>query len=318
MLQRSINQLNIVKWLVLCLLGFSLLLLGSCCEECEHRNDGLAVHLTWEDVEEQEVDVKDAKLWVYNADTGELVEQKQYASQDELASQRFVLDEGRYSILSTINLTEPFTLGETTRASTLWMNTSTRASSDWRTIKISLTNPNDVKHNAYFGVIDVKVDNKGDNQVVKTPIKDVLAELTIIIEGVPRGTEMHGTAYDCALCIFPLQKNVDGDYGLPSIEPQVMELPTILSVDGTLRSEAICLMPTINGGQASYIKLCLLLPNEKLQEYDLVAPVMKSGKKYEMRLKYDEMQPYMEMSPITINDWTEGWVYKGEILNPES
>ena len=318
MIQRTINQLYLVKWLVVCLLGFCLLLLSSCCEECKHRNDGLAVYPTWEDVPEQEVDVKDAKLWIYNAETGELVERKQYGSDEELASQRFVLDEGRYSILSTINLTEPFTLGEATRASTSWMNTSTRASSDWRTIKISLTNPNDVKHNAYFGVIDVKVDNKGDNQVVKTPIKGVLAELTIIIEGVPRGTEMHGTAYDCALCIFPLQKNVDGDYGLPSIEPQVMELPTILSVDGTLRSEAICLMPTINGGQASYIKLCLLLPNEKLQEYDLVAPVMKSGKKYEMRLKYDEMQPYMEMSPITINDWTEGWVYKGEILNPES
>ena len=313
---RTINQPYMFKWLVGCLLGFGLLLLGSCCGECKHRNDGLAVYPTWSDVTDKDIEVKDAKLWIYDAETGSLVEQKQYGGTDELAGQRFVLDEGNYLVLTTVNMTEPFTLGETTRVS-FWGNISTRASSDWRTIKIGLTNPTDVKNNAYFGVTEVKIDNKGDNQVVNSPMKSMLAELTIIIEGVPRGSEMMGRAYDCALCLFPLQKNGDGDYGLPSLEPQEVELPTMIATESTLQSEIIRLMPTRYGGKASYIKLHLLLPNETVQEFEITAPVMKSGGKYEMRLKYEEMQPYMWLYPVTINDWTEGWVYKGEILSPE-
>lgn len=209
-----------------------------------------------------------------------------------MASQRFALPEGHYQILAITNLIEPFFTTE-----------QTRALSNWNNILIGLTKPKDVKHNAYFGVADVKIDNKEGSYVVQTPIKSVLAELTIIIENIPKGTEMSGKALDCAGCLFPTQKNSDGDYGLPSIEPTEVELPTLLATESTLKSEVIRLMPTIQGSPASHVYLRLLLPDETLQEFDITAPKMNAGGKYELRFKYEEMQPKMNLE-ATINGWT--------------
>ena len=177
-----------------------------------------------------------------------------------------------YRILAATNLTEPFTVGE-----------QTRALSNWNNIQIGLTNPKDVNHNSYFGVVDVKIDNKEGSYVVQNPMKSVLSELTVIIENVPKGTEMSGKA-DAAWCLFPTQKNSDGEYGLPSIDPTEVEMPTILATESTLQSEVIRLMPTIQGSPASHVYLRLLLPNGTLQEYDITAPAMKVGGKYELQI----------------------------------
>ena len=209
-----------------------------------------------------------------------------------MASQRFALPEGHYQILAITNLIEPFFTTEQTRALTNWNN-----------IQIGLTNPKDVNHNAYFGVADVKIDNKEGSYVVQNPMKSVLSELTVIIENVPKGTEMSGKTLDCAWCLFPTQKNSDGDYGLPSIEPTEVELPTLLATESILKSEVIRLMPTIQGSPASHIYLRLLLPNGTLQEFDITAPKMNVGGKYELRFKYEEMQPKMNLE-ATINGWT--------------
>lgn len=265
---------------------------------CDHdvhddkEESGLSVSLTWADEADQGTEVKDVKLWIFNASDGSLVEEKQYGGAQEVASQRFQLPEGTYRILTTTNLTEPFFISE-----------QTRSLSNWNNILIGLTNPKDVKHNAYFGVADVKIDNKEGSYVVQTPIKSVLAELTIIIENIPKGTEMSGKVLDCAGCLFPTLKNSDGDYGLPSIEPTEVELPTLLATESTLKSEVIRLMPTIQGSPASHIYLRLQLPDKTLQEFDITAPKMNVGGKYELRFKYEEMQPKMNLE-ATINGWT--------------
>ena len=265
---------------------------------CDHdvhddkEESGLSVSLTWADEADQGTEVKDVKLWIFNANDGSLVEEKQYGGAQEVASQRFQLPEGTYRILTTTNLTEPFFISEQTRSLINWNN-----------ILIGLTNPKDVKHNAYFGVADVKIDNKEGSYVVQTPIKSVLSELTIIIENIPKGTEMSGKVLDCASCLFPTQKNSDGDYGLPSIEPTEVELPTLPATESTLKSEVIRLMPTIQGSPASHIYLRLQLPDKTLQEFDITAPKMNVGGKYELRFKYEEMQPKMNLE-ATINGWT--------------
>ena len=281
---------NIWLWVLLCVPC----LLTSCDHDVhdDKEESGLSVSLTWADEADQGTEVKDVKLWIFNADDGSLVEEKQYGGAQEVASQRFQLPEGTYRILTTTNLTEPFFIREQTRSLTNWNN-----------ILIGLTNPKDVKHNAYFGVADVKIDNKEGSYVVQTPIKSVLSELTIIIENIPKGTEMSGKALDCVGCLFPTQKNSDGDYGLPSIEPTEVELPTLLATESTLKSEVIRLMPTIQGSSASHIYLRLLLPNGTLQEYDITTPAMKVGGKYELRLNYNQMQPKMNLE-ATINGWT--------------
>ena len=281
---------NIWLWVLLCVPC----LLTSCDHDVhdDKEESGLSVSLTWADEADQGTEVKDVKLWIFNASDGSLVEEKQYGGAQEVASQRFQLPEGTYRILTTTNLTEPFFISE-----------QTRSLSNWNNILIGLTNPKDVKHNAYFGVADVKIDNKEGSYVVQNPMKSVLSELTIIIENVPKGTELSGKVLDCAGYLFPTLKNSDGDYGLPSIEPTEVEIPTILATESTLQSEVIRLMPTIQGSPASHIYLRLLLPDETLQEYDITAPAMKVGGKYELRLNYNQMQPKMNLE-ATINGWT--------------
>ena len=226
------RRFNIWLWVLLCVPC----LLASCDHNVHDGEDegGLSVSLTWADEADQGTEVKDVKLWIFNADDGSLVEEKHYGSAQEVASQRFALPEGHYQILAITNLIEPFFTTDQTRALTNWNN-----------IQIGLTNPKDVNHNAYFGVTDVRIDNKEGNYVVQNPVKSVLAELTIIIENVPKGTEMSGKALDAAWCLFPTQKNSDGEYGLPSIKPTEVEMPTILATESTLQSEVIRLMPTI-------------------------------------------------------------------------
>ena len=284
------RRFNIWLWVLLCVPC----LLASCDHDVhdDKEESGLSVSITWADEADQGTEVKDVKLWIFNASDGSLVKEKQYGGAQEVASQRFQLPEGTYRILTTTNLTEPFFISEQTRSLTNWNN-----------ILIGLTNPKDVKHNAYFGVADVKIDNKEGSYVVQTPIKSVLGELTIIIENIPKGTEMSGKALDCSGCLFPTLKNSDGDYGLPSIEPAEVELPTLLVTESTLKSEVIRLMPTIQGSPASHIYLRLQLPDKTLQEFDITAPKMNVGGKYELRFKYEEMQPKMNLE-ATINGWT--------------
>ena len=285
------RRFNIWLWVLLCVPC----LLASCDHDVhsDEEESGLSVSLTWADEADQGTDVNDVKLWIFDADKGSLIEEKHYGSTEEVASQRFELPEGTYRILTTTNLTEPFLISEQTRALTNWNN-----------ILIGLTNPKDIRNNAYFGVTDVRIDNKEGNYVVQNPIRSVLAELTIIIENVPKGTEMSGKALDAAWCLFPTQKNGDGDYGLPSIEPTEVELPTLLATESTLKSEVIRLMPTIQGSPASHIYLRLLLPNGTLQEFDITAPMMKVGGKYELRFKYEEMRPKMNLQ-TGINGWND-------------
>ena len=285
------RRFNFWLWVLLCVPC----LLASCDHDVHDGEEegGLSVSLTWADEADQGTEVKDVKLWIFNADKGSLIEEKHYGSTEEVASQRFELPEGTYRILTTTNLTEPFFISEQTRALTNWNN-----------ILIGLTNPKNVRNNAYFGVTDVKIANKEGSYVVQNPMKSVLAELTIIIENIPKGTEMSGKVLDCAGCLFPTQKNSDGDYGLPSIEPAEVELPTLLATESTLKSEVIRLMPTIQGSPASHVYLRLLLPNGTLQEYDITAPKMNVGGKYELRFKYEEMQPKMNLQ-TGINDWND-------------
>ena len=275
------RRFKIWSWGLLCVPC----LLASCDHDVHdgEDEDGLSVSLTWADEADQGTELKDMKLWIFNADDGSLAEEKHYGSAQEVASQRFALPVGHYQILAAANLIEPFLTTDQTRSLT-----------DWNNIQIGLTNPKDVEHNAYFGVADVKIDNKEGSYVVQNPMKSVLSELTVIIENVPKGTEISGKALDCAWCLFPTQKNSDGDYGLPSIEPMEVEMPTILVTESTLQSEVIRLMPTIQGSPASHIYLRLLLTDGILQEYDITAPAMKVGGKYELRLNYNQMQPQIK------------------------
>ena len=83
------RRFNIWLWVLLCVPC----LLASCDHDVhsDEEESGLSVSLTWADEADQGTEVKDVKLWIFNADDGSLVEEKHGGSAQEVASQRFAL-----------------------------------------------------------------------------------------------------------------------------------------------------------------------------------------------------------------------------------
>lgn len=100
------RRFNIWLWVLLCVPC----LLASCDHDVHDGEEegGLSVSLTWADETDQGTEVKDVKLWIFNADDGSLVEEKHDGSTQEVASQRFALPVGHYQILAATNLIKPF------------------------------------------------------------------------------------------------------------------------------------------------------------------------------------------------------------------
>ena len=284
-------------------------LLASCDHDVHDDEDegGLSVSLTWADEADQGTDVKDVKLWIFNADDGSLVEEKHGGSTKEVASQRFALPVGHYQILAATNLIEPFFIGEATRA-TLNINQ----------LMFGLSNPSASPDHAYYGVTDIVIDKSNVNYITKNEMRHILAELTIFIEGVPDNFAMIGKVLNVATGLLPLQKNEDGTFGTASYTKEECDIPLRIAVPGeTLKTETLRLMPTAHGFHTTKLFIQLISPGGVVSNYDIEAPIMKSGGKYKINLEFEEMKPYMYLTSTKIDDWTEKWIYRGEILNPE-
>ena len=87
--------------------------------------------------------------------------------------------------------------------------------------------------------------------------------------------------------------------------------------DNRLITETLRLLPTAHGFLTTRLFIQLIAPNGTVSNYDIEAPIMKFGGKYQINLEYGEMKPYMYLTSTKIDDWTEEWIYRGEILNPE-
>ena len=299
------RRFNIWLWVLLCVPC----LLASCDHDvhADEEEGGLSVSITWADEADQGTEVKDVKLWIFNADDGSLVEEKHDGSTQEVASQRFALPVGHYQILATTNLIEPFFIGEATRA-TFNMNL----------LMFGLSNPSASPEHAYYGVTDIVIDKSNVNYITKNEMRHILAELTIFIKGVPDNFAMIGKVLNVATGLLPLQKNEDGTFGTASYTKEECDIPLRIAVPGeTLKTETLRLMPTAHGLHTTKLFIQLISPGGVVSNYDIEAPVMKSGGKYKINLEFEEMKPYMYLTSTKIDDWTEEWIYRGEILNPE-
>ena len=299
------RRFNIWLWVLLCVPC----LLASCDHDVHNDEEegGLSVSLTWADEADKGTEVKDVKLWIFSADDGSLVEEKHGGSAQEVASQRFALPVGHYQILATTNLIEPFFIGEATRA-TFNMNL----------LMFGLSNPSASPEHAYYGVTDIVIDKSNVNYITKNEMRHILAELTIFIKGVPDNFAMIGKVLNVATGLLPLQKNEDGTFGTASYTKEECDIPLRIAVPGeTLKTETLRLMPTAHGLHTTKLFIQLISPGGVVSNYDIEAPVMKSGGKYKINLEFEEMKPYMYLTSTKIDDWTEEWIYRGEILNPE-
>ena len=284
-------------------------LLASCDHDVHdgEGDGGLSVSLAWADEADEGTEVKDVKTWIVNTTDGTQVVQSQYGSAQEMAKERYDLPEGNYRILTTINLVDPFTISE-----------QTRAVDNINSLAIGLSNPSASPEHAYYGVTDIVIDKEDVHYITRSEMHRMLAELTIIIEGVPENTAISGKVLNVATGLLPLHKNEDGTFGTATYTREECDIPFgIAAQDNRLITETLRLMPTANGCLTTRLSIQLIAPNGTVSNYDIEAPIMKSGGKYQINLEYEEMKPYMYLTSTKIDDWTEGWIYRGEILNPE-
>ena len=301
---RAKRRFNIGLWVLLCVPC----LLASCDHDVHdgEGDGGLSVSLAWADEADEGTEVKDVKTWIVNATDGTQVAQSQHGSAQEMAKERYDLPEGNYRILTTTNLVDPFTI-----------SVQTRAVDNINSLVIGLSDPSASPEHAYYGVTDIVIDKEDVHYITRSDMRRMLAELTIVIEGVPENFAMIGKVLNVATGLLPLQKNEDGTFGTASYTKEECDIPLRIAVPGeTLKTETLRLMPTANGFHTTKLFIQLISPDDTVRNYDIEAPVMKSGGKYQINLEYEEMKPYMYLTSTKIDDWTEGWVYRGEILNP--
>ena len=302
---RAKRRFNIGLWVLLCVPC----LLASCDHDVHdgEGDGGLSVSLAWADEADEGTEVKDVKTWIVNATDGTQVAQSQHGSAQEMAKERYDLPEGNYRILTTTNLVAPFTISE-----------QTRAVDNINSLAIGLSDPSASPEHAYYGVTDIVIDKEDVHYITRSDMRRILAELTIIIEGVPENTVISGKVLNVATGLLPLQKNEDGTFGTASYTKEECDIPLKIAVPGeTLKTETLRLMPTANGFHTTKLFIQLISPDDTVRNYDIEAPVMKSGGKYQINLEFEEMKPYMYLTSTKIDDWTEEWIYRGEILNPE-
>lgn len=309
---------KIAKWLqAFMLMGCIAIAFSACKKDKDSKDNGLRVNPTWETPSEDGHEMENPKMWVFNAETGSLVAVNAYNTVAELASQNFDLPGGKYKILVTTNLTAPFYIRQATRG-------EIPSDTGLGNIVIGLEDDKLIKNNAYFGMNEIIINEDGGRMVIESPMKGVLSNVNLIINGLPTDTEVKLHFNNTALNFYPTRKNQDGEYGVTGDEIKQTDLDTFINHNINFETGDIYLMPIIQNDKNTLIQLDIIRLdnnyNKVETEYDLIAPAMKPGGKYEIKLNYPDLlpsRPTMHLEKTKIDDWTEGWVYKGEILNPE-
>ena len=274
------------------------------CDKDIHENDrhGLAVGMEWlEGIEPTDI-TSPVNLWIYDAE-GHEVEAHEFSSPRELASGLFSLPEGDYTLVGVCGLTEPYRYDYENGTRTADM------------LRVSLADPSASPAHAVGGVAGASVTDTGVNLRSVIRVAPLLAELAVRIDGVPEGASLAVTVRNAATCLYPARRGDDNSYVVPSAEKTDALLPQAVADRGTLSTDAR-LMPTAQGEAYTMLYMVMTFADGSRHEYTAEAPRMLAGKRYELALEYDRMQPYMYITAIDINPWGEGWITSDDIFNP--
>lgn len=281
-----------------------LLPLLTACDKDVHENEshGLAVGMEWLDGIEPTDIASPVNLWIYDAD-GHEVETHEFSSPRELASGLFSLPEGDYTLVGVCGLTEPYRYDYENGTRTADM------------LRVSLADPSASPAHAVGGVAVASVTDTRINLRSVIRVAPLLAELAVRIDGVPEGAELAVTVRNAATSLYLARQGDDNSYIVPSAEKSEAHLPQAVADGGTISAGAR-LMPTAQGETCTLLYLVMTFADGSRHEYTAEAPLMLAGKRYELALEYDRMQPYMYITATDINPWGEGWITSDDIFNP--
>lgn len=278
----------------------------SCCKiRHSDENGSVSVALSFADDEDRRMtSINEVGLWIFDGN-GARVGEYAYSGAAELALQRYHLDPGGYLFVTSVNLTDPFVCADPTK---------TTGSEG---LMFGLKSPASSPAHAFYGVTEVLV--RGDkSQIINSELGRILSELAIKVSGAPPGSSLKATIRSVSVGLHPAQKDEDGHYGLADKD----EIRSINLPEGRERSDSIIipvtrLMPTARGSRHTIIDLAFTLANGKVMECSILAPAMRPSGKYILLMEYAAMRPTLIVEPYKINEWTEGWRFNGEILDPD-
>lgn len=290
--------MKILRYITLA--SFALCCAASCSRPSAHSDDaGLSVAAFWEDPADGDTEISEVEAWIYGSD-GKLVAESGAADAGSLARKLFRLGAGRYMVVAAVNMIPPFTVS---------------GKEDSWTMQFSMESPVSDAH-AFCGAVEVEMGKSGGTVTAETPMRRMLAELAVEMEGAPEGLALELQVMNASSGVCPAAGTGGGNLVGPSHETAEPELPPYIFRNGNTMTDTYLLMPTADGYESSQFMILMRRQDGTVFESAVASPVMEMAGKYLMRLKYDEMQPFMRLTACSIADWTEGWIYSGEITDP--
>lgn len=266
--------------------------------------------LTWEDLADVKSDITNLKFTVTGSNG--VKEVHEFNSPEEASEWMIPLPVGEYDVLVAANMdtANGFELGET-----LPTKVGNSLPATYASLINASSNPS---RQAWNGIARVTVE-EDRMATVHLDLDRLLALFTLTIKNVPEGTSIDVTMRGAASYVTLTDELTAGHWGLPCEE--ISDDITFEQINAANAESAIDefkVFPTVKG-QNQTLLFFHIRTREGLQlDYKAVAPKMENGKKYVLDIDFRKLSPYMLITAMSINDWTDGWAISGEILNPSN
>lgn len=167
---------------VMSLLTLGILSLTSCRHKgSEHDDYGLSAALSWADPSDAGREIKNVRIWIFQAG-GKLVAKRQYGSKFLIALDIHPLPVGEYDVVATTNLIEPF---------------GAEGDETFSSLQLKLREASTSAEHAHYAVGHISLP-KDRNSRIGLSLRRILSELTVEVEGAPRGTKLETMVLNAA------------------------------------------------------------------------------------------------------------------------
>lgn len=276
-------------------------------------SDGLGFlgnDLAWEEIADVKSEITHLKYTVTGAN--EVLEEKEFSSPAEASEWMIPLPVGEYDVLVAANMDKAngFELSETvpTKSTLTLPDTYTK-----------LTNASSNPVQAWNGIAHVVVlENK--MATVHLELDRLMALFTLKIANVPAGTVIDVSMRNAADYVtLTRERSEAGHWGVPSEE--ISDDIILGRLDENNAATAINefkVFPTATGLDKTILMFHIKTNHDLELDYVGEAPIMENGKRYILEMDYEKLSPFMYITSVAINDWTDGWSFAGEVLNPKN
>lgn len=265
--------------------------------------------LAWDDIADVKSDITHLKYTVTGPNG--VKEVHEFNTPAEASEWMIPLPVGEYDVLVAANMdaANGFELGETL---------PTKADLTLPATYSTLTDASSNPKQAWNGVGHIKVE-KDKMSTVHLDLDRLMALFTLSIKNVPEETTIDVSMRNAANYVTLTDERTASHWGLPSEEiSDDITLGQLNAANALSAIDEFKVFPTATGLEETIIFFHIQTREGLQLDYKAVAPKMENGKKYVLDMDFRKLSPYMLITAMSINDWTDGWAISGEILNPSN